>query len=222
MESGENAGIWEKIKKFNFEAFLEKNKIVITLLLSGLILLGLGVFYFKNGKLADSNKIEVIETPTGGQENGIDMLVEISGAVEKPGVYKLSQDSRIEDLLIKSGGLSIDADRGWVERYINRAAKLTDGQKIYVPRINEQSGDESAKNSSGYQSISTVQGSSIEKMVNINTATLKELDTLPGIGPVYGQNIIEHRPYSTVEELLTKSVLKKNVYEKIKDKVTIY
>ena len=59
-------------------------------------------------------------------------------------------------------------------------------------------------------------------MVNINTATLKELDTLPGIGPVYGQNIIEHRPYSTVEELLSKAVLKKNVYEKIKDKVSVY
>ncbi|MHA2055880.1 MAG: ComEA family DNA-binding protein [Candidatus Hodarchaeales archaeon] len=56
----------------------------------------------------------------------------------------------------------------------------------------------------------------------MNTATLKELDSLPGIGPVYGQSIIEHRPYSTVEELLSKDALKKSTYEKVKDLVTVY
>ena len=59
-------------------------------------------------------------------------------------------------------------------------------------------------------------------LININTASLQELDTLPGIGPVYGQSIVEHRPYSNIEELMSKGALKKNVYEKVKDLVTIY
>jgi len=222
MESGGSSGIWEKIKGYNFDAFLEKNKIVIVLLLLGLILLGLGIFYFRNNNFIDSGKIEVLETPTGSQKKEGDILVEISGGVEKPGVYKLSSDSRIEDLLVQSGGLTADADRSWMEKYINRAAKLADGQKIYIPRVDEQSDILSAKNYEGYQTASSVQGSASENLININTANLKELDTLPGIGPVYGQSIIDHRPYSSVEELMSKGALKKSVYEKIKDKVTLY
>lgn len=59
-------------------------------------------------------------------------------------------------------------------------------------------------------------------MVNVNTATQKELEALWGIGPVTAQNIIEQRPYSTVEELLNKKILKTNVYETNKDKLSVY
>ena len=52
---------------------------------------------------------------------------------EKPGVYRLSQDDRIDDALIVAGGVSASADREWMEKFLNRAAKLSDGQKIYIP-----------------------------------------------------------------------------------------
>lgn len=59
-------------------------------------------------------------------------------------------------------------------------------------------------------------------MININTASQSELESLRGIGPVTGKNIIDHRPYSDVSELLSRGVLKKNVYEDNKDKMTVY
>ena len=65
-------------------------------------------------------------------------------------------------------------------------------------------------------------GSESEKLININTASQKELESLWGIGPVYAQNIIEHRPYSSLEELLTKKIIKKNVHERNKEYLTIY
>jgi competence protein ComEA len=212
----------KKKKKFNIDEFLNEYKVPIVFGLIGLILVGFGVILFKDTQFLGSDKVEVLESASGVQSDQKDFVVEVAGAVEKPGVYKLDAESRIEDVLVVSGGLSSKADREWVEKYVNRASKLTDGQKLYIPAVGEQSDVLSAKESEGYQSASGARGSGFGNLVNINTATLKELDSLPGIGPVYGQSIIEHRPYSTVEELLSKDALKKSTYEKVKDLVTVY
>ena len=105
---------------------------------------------------------------------------------------------------------------------LNRAAKLTDGQKVYIPSENEQSKVLSAKNGAGDQTISSTFSSDSNALININSASLEELDPYPELVQVYGQNIIEHRPYSNVEELLSKGVLKTSVYQKIKDLVSVY
>jgi competence protein ComEA len=89
------------------------------------------------------------------------------------------------------------------------ASKLVDQQKIYIPfsvddkialsdRLNEDS-----------------------SLMNINIATLNELDTLPGVGTVTAQKILDNRPFSSVEELLDKKILKKNVFEQVKTMVSI-
>ncbi len=114
--------------------------------------------------------------------------------------------SRIDDLLVVAGGLSIEANRDYVSKNINRALKLSDGQKIYIPTINEKSDIASFKTQS----------------ININNASLEELDSLSGIGPTLAKSIIEQRPYSNIDELQSKGILKKNVFEKIKDKITAY
>ena len=106
--------------------------------------------------------------------------------------------------------------------YVNRAAKLTDGQKLYIYKVGEHSETVSASNSVGIKMDQGVLAGSTAGGVNINSASLAELDSLPGIGQVYGQKIIEHRPYSNIEELLSKGVLKKNVFEVVKDKVSVY
>ncbi|PIP57304.1 hypothetical protein COY30_00815 [Candidatus Woesebacteria bacterium CG_4_10_14_0_2_um_filter_44_9] len=195
----------------NLEEFFFKNRYLLLVLLVGLIFAGLGVFYFKNGGSQNSDKVEVLNAVTKEQDAASDVVVEISGAVENPGVYKLPLDARVEDLLIVAGGLSSGADRDWVAKNINRAAKLSDGQKVYIfakglaPATLDRGGG-------------VVQSS----LINVNTADAKTLDTLPGIGPVYAQNIIEHRPYSSALELVSKGGIPQNVYEKIKEKITLY
>ncbi len=208
--------------KFSFEEFIDANKITIALGLIGVILVGFGVFFAKDAKLTSKSKIEILDGTSGSEGEDSEIVVEVGGAVEKPGVYKLKNGDRIEDALIASGGISADADRTWMEKYVNRAAKLIDGQKLYIFSESEQSDVLSAKESGGYQSGSSGQGSGFEKLVNINTASAKELESLWGIGPVTAQSIIEHRLYSSVEELLNQKIIKKNVYERNKDRLSVY
>lgn len=196
----------------------------ILLVVFGLLILVLGGFFFLRSGYLSGTKVEVIgdETPS---VNASQITVEIAGEVLHPGVYKLVSGSRIDNLLISSGGFSENADRPWTDKYLNRAAKLIDGQKIYIPARpagGSHSDEISANKTLGDQTVSSQISSDSNTKVNINTASLSELDKLPGIGPVYAQNIIDHRPYSDVSELTSKGALKNSTYEKIKDLITVY
>ncbi len=205
------------------ESFLtsSRNRVLILFGVVGLILIAVGIFYFKSDLNFGGTKVEVL---SGSEEidNPKNITAEISGEVIKPGVYKLSDGSRVDDLLILAGGFSAKADRTWTDKYLNRAAKITDGQKVYIPSVNQQSNSSSAKTGGGDQTTSSTFSSDSVRPININTASLKELESLPGIGQTYGQSIIEHRPYSNVPELLSKGVLKTSVYNKIKNMVSVY
>ena len=200
------------------EEILFKYRFQFVFVLIGVILIGLGVSISNK---SDTSKIEIIETSLE-DDNAEGLVVEVSGAVENSGVYQLNDNARIEDAIILAGGISSDADRNWMEKTLNRAAKLVDGQKIYIPRKDEQSAALSANNSVGVQSGSLTQGSSLSQLININNASQNELESMWGIGPVTAQNIIEQRPYSTVEELLQKKIIKSNVYERNKDLISVY
>jgi competence protein ComEA len=206
---------------FDYRQLLIKFRYPLLIFLVGLILITGGIFFFKSGLSSPSTKVEVLNAETQN-DNLKNVTIEISGEVLKPGVYKLPDGSRIDDLLIAAGGFSNKADRVWTDKYLNRAAKLTDGQKVYIPKIGEQSGGLSAKNSGGDQSVSPLNSSDSSGLININSASLQELDSLPGIGQVYGQSIIEHRPYSTTEELVSKGAIKQSLFNKIKDKISVY
>jgi len=216
------------MQSFDFKGLFLKFRYPFLILLVGLILITAGVFFAKSGLMNSSTKVEVLQATAEGQLGG-EVTAEIAGEVLKPGVYKLPLGSRVEDLLVVSGGFSGNADRSWTEKYLNRAAKLSDGQKVYIPKResfdsaqDKQSDSLSAKSSGGNQTVSSVLGTQNGSLVNINTSGVSELDSLPGIGPVYAQNIVEHRPYSNVEELLSKGALKQSVYNKVKDLVTVY
>lgn len=194
------------------EPLLEKYKWQASLILLGLILVGLGVL--GTNFLGREEGIEVV--PAGEVASG-DLFVDIQGGVEKPGVYKLSSDSRINDLLIAAGGLSIEADRGWVAKNLNLAEKLSDGVKIYIPKKGK------AQLRQGFaEQVGQVSGSSVIGRININTASKSELETLPGIGPAYAQRIIENRPYVTIEDLLKVPGIGTKKFEKIKEKITVF
>lgn len=214
----------------SFEEVLFRFRYPLLLLILGVLILGAGIYFFagekgwSNGGGEEevlSDKIEVLESTTEGQE-AKNIVVEISGAVETPGVYRVDNGSRIEDLLVMAGGFAADADRDWVEKYLNRAAKLTDGQKIFIPSFDKQTEGISAKKTGGYQNVSSSLTTAGESLVNINTSDQKTLESLPGIGPVYAQKIIEQRPYSNTADLQSKKIIPNATYEKIKDKITIY
>lgn len=195
-------------RKFLLEEFLENNKFTIGILLLGIILVGAGFLGFKvinfSGNQPEVQILGEENTDNSGKE---ELVVEISGEIQKPGVYNLTSGSRINDLLIAAGGLSVNADRDWVVKNVNLAQKLTDGAKIFIPAVGENS---------------QTDNQAVEGKININTASEAELDMLWGIGPATAQKVISGRPYQKTEDLLNKKIVKTNVWEEIKDKISVY
>lgn len=192
-------------KPFDWLGFLEKYKWSVGVGLIGLTLMGVGILSF----FSSQEKVAVEILPAEEEEEEGTIWVDIEGAVEKPGIYELEGGSRVNDVLIKAGGLSGAADRDWVEKNVNLAQKLSDGVKIYIPR-------------SGESKTGSVAGEGLTGKININTASVSELDTLWGIGPARAGEIVANRPYAAVEELETKAKIPSNVYERIKDEVSLY
>ena len=142
-----------------------------------------------------------------------DLVVHVSGAVANPGVYSLPEGSRVNDAVLLADPLSeaeLDA--------LNLAAPLLDGQKVAVP----------SKGEAGNINIPEITSStaSAALKVNLNTAGLAELDTLPGIGPATAQKIIdyrqEHGGFRGIEELEEVSGIGPKKFEGLKDLVSIY
>jgi competence protein ComEA len=106
-----------------------------------------------------------------------DLVVDVAGAVESPGVYRLPAGSRVEDAVERAGGPSAKAEL----EAINRAARLADGQQVVVP-----------ERGPGGAAL-TVGGTDEEGPISLGTATVDQLDTIDGIGPVTAQDIVEFR-----------------------------
>lgn len=193
---------------------LKDKPFLITIGLLGLLLMMVGAISLgalRDGREEYGNKVEVMELK-GEEDSGKHIFVDVSGGVMKPGMYQLMTGDRINEALVAAEGLAEKADRQWVSKNLNLAQKLTDGQKIYIPlegeMVNNGSGD--------------TEGVSLGGKINVNTAGIAELDRLWGVGEATAKKIVENRPYGSVEELLTKKVLKANVYEEIKDEVSVY
>ncbi|PIV01769.1 transporter [Candidatus Shapirobacteria bacterium CG03_land_8_20_14_0_80_39_12] len=191
---------------------MEKNRLSVIIFFLGLVLVGLGVLGYKIFNFSSGPKVEILGETTE-KTTSIIIKAEIAGEVIKPGVYDLKEGSRINELLTIAGGLSAKADRDWVAKNINLAQKLTDGGKIYIPKISQIS---NIKDQNQISNLKT------NNLININSASEAELDTLWGVGPATAKNIIAGRPYQKIEELLEKKIVKSNVWEKIKDQVTTY
>jgi competence protein ComEA len=196
------------------EEFLQKNFLLLAGLLLGLIFLGGGLLGLKIFQYNESPKVEILgEEAEETIVRSTTVKVEIAGAVVKPGVYELPDGSRINDLLTLAGGLAAKANREWVSQSINLAQKLIDGTKVYIPEVGSIQPKE----------VSQPSGEAKKgEKVNLNTASLTELDRLWGVGAVTAQKIIDGRPWGRPEELLEKKVIKKNVWESIKDQVSVY
>ncbi len=203
------------------ETLLFRFRWQIILLLLGLSFLGGGIYLTRSIDFK-SHEIEVISTDEETAQDSIKIIVEVSGAVNSPGVFEIPGGSRVEDALSLAGDVSSRANNDWVSKVINRASILSDGQKIYIPFEDEQLNSQSANTVLGDQTTSSGDSGLLSARIDINTASSQELEALWGIGPKTAENIIEQRPYSSVEELLTKKILKQNVYDANKDLLSVY
>ena len=147
----------------------------------------------------------------------IPLTVQISGAVERPGVYQLPKNSRAVELLELAGGFCENADT----ESINLAAKLRDGENIHIPTKSESEKKETiAQNSSGETAAQNFQFP-----ININTATQEELEQLPGIGPAKASDIISYREnngdFQLIDDIQNVSGIGPTTFENIKEYITI-
>ncbi|PIS18092.1 hypothetical protein COT54_01170 [Candidatus Collierbacteria bacterium CG09_land_8_20_14_0_10_46_12] len=200
--------------------FLKQYWMFVVVGVIGVGIVGYGLWGAMRGEQASVEIVKSNSQITNSQilksGDNMQIVVDVAGAVEKPGVYKMPSGSRIGDALVSAGGLSAEADREWVAKTLNLAEEVKDGGKVYIPSRDENNNQ--APNSNN-QTSSNVQNS---KLININTASVGELDSLPEIGEARAKAIIANRPYGSSAELVSKAKIPASVYAKIKDLVSIY
>jgi competence protein ComEA len=167
-----------------------------------LLLVGLGVAVLVSALVPRSSAAEVVPTVTAAP--GATIYVHVLGAVLSPGLYELREGDRIVDAIALAGGFAEEAD----ETQLNLARQLSDGEQIVVPVMGEAvaPGEQSGK-------------------VNLNTATLDQLETLPRVGPALAQRILDWREangrFSSIEDLMSVSGIGSKTFEGMRDLVTV-
>jgi competence protein ComEA len=212
---------------FNYKYFLEnKQRIVRVAIITVLILAALFLFLFRTGnqeeaeliKQSDSESLTDIESDVS-----VDVIVvDVAGAVENPSVIEIPIDSRINDAIQAAGGLTSQADIS----QINRAAILSDGEKIFIPAVpGVASVTPSPANGEGVTSSSNYLVDSSNLKININYASASELESVPGIGPVTSEKIIryriDHGLFRKLDEILKVSGIGDKTYAKMKPYICI-
>jgi competence protein ComEA len=155
-----------------------------------------------------------VSSPTPGP-----WRVDVVGAVQAPGVYVLPAGSIVADAISAAGGPVAGAD---LDR-LNKAAMLRDNTQVYVPRIAEtvQPALLCPAGVTAAEAAPLTSGTAIPASVNINTASLAELDSLPGIGLAMAQRIIDGRPYSRIEDITRVSGIGETTLEKLRPHITV-
>lgn len=195
--------------------------IITTFLLSALVYNLLYINNKKNEIIQEVSEEENFEEEEIIKEEEKIIYVHIAGAVNNPGLYALPEGARVNDLVIEAGGLLDEADL----TEINLAYILNDATKVTIPKKGEGiKKDSIISNKISYISGNTSKSNTLGK-ININTATVSELNTLTGIGEATANKIIEYRNnnngFKSIEELKNVSGIGDLKYAKIKDHITI-
>ena len=180
---------------------------------------GSGTFVVEGGGPgpARSDRAEARVNGSPASMTRADLVVDVQGAVARPGIVHLAAGARVADAIAAAGGYGprVAADR--VGQALNLAALVNDGDKVFVP-----SRDDPPSSGSGGSGGSTTGGSA--GPVDLNRATLAELDALPGIGPVTAAKIIaarDEQAFGSVDDLRTRKVLGAATFDKVKSLVVV-
>ncbi|MCY7951429.1 helix-hairpin-helix domain-containing protein [Bacillus inaquosorum] len=202
--------------------WLNQHKKTIILAASAAVFIA-AIFIFSSGKNKEPVK-QAVSTETENaevkqeavkDESNETIVIDIKGAVQHPGVYEMRTGDRVSQAIEKAGGASEQAD----EMQVNLAELLQDGTVVYIPKEGEetavQQGAGGADQSDGRKGA----------LVNINTATLEELQGISGVGPSKAEAIIAYREengrFQTIEDITKVSGIGEKSFEKIKSSITV-
>lgn len=213
--------------------FLSKKQKIIFITIGTLMIVFIGYYIIQKQENYSYNEIE-IETTENSIEGSVNeekientnIIVHITGEIINDGIIEIEEGSRIADVIEEAGGITEEADLSKV----NLAYQVSDGQKIYIPNINEKENEiqnsieEYITNEAGDNIIIEGKEISSEK-VNINTATQTELETLNGIGPSTALKIINYRnengKFETIEDLKNVPGIGEQKFENIKEGICV-
>lgn len=207
-------GLLERLKE-KWRDFCEKNglyftpaQVVSLVFLFTLLLIGIFLHYYNSrpAKIEEIPFEKAEESTVSVKESESKIVVHIAGAVNRPGVYVLPSGSRVYEAIQKAGGETGEADID----SLNLARIVKDGEKIYLPKKGE-----TVKNS----------GEETGRKLNLNSASLEELEELPGIGEELAKRIVDYRekngPFTSIEEVMNVTGIGRKKFESIKDKVCV-
>jgi competence protein ComEA len=153
------------------------------------------------------------------------IVIQIMGEVVKPGVYSMPDGSRVQDAVDAAGGLLADADTG----SLNLAARLEDGQQVVISISGSALTTTPTPTHSPFTILTTLTPLATSTLhvtlININTATVQQLDTLPGIGPVTAQSIVTYRlqngPFQQIEDIMNVPGIGPATFDRIRTLITV-
>ncbi len=165
---------------------------------------------------ADGQKQKAPNKPSPSNPSPKMLFIHVAGSVRKPGVYELPEGKRVVDAIAAAGGSAPGAELD----ALNLAARLTDSQKIFVPKKGQ-----APPNPTGVDAGLSPADSGSGELIDLNQASLQQLDTLPGVGPVMAQRILEYREahggFKSVGELRQVEGIGPKKYDQLKSKVTV-
>ena len=206
------------MEKYLNKEFLMQHKKKIMQIGAVVLILIVAIAIYAAGHSDKNDDIDIAqnnnEAPAAVQnEETEEVIIDICGAVNDSKVVTLPAGARVEDAIKAAGGITDEADLSG----INRAAVLTDGEKIYIPTADEVE--------RGIELPSTESNIPSDDSININEATAEELETLNGIGPVTAEKIIQYRTeygkFEKKEDLMEVNGIGEKTYAQIKDKIRV-
>jgi len=188
---------------YSLLAWVERYRWLVIGLMAAPLLIAIGVLVDRQFQDPQPLEINLGQTPSASE-----IQVYVAGAVNRPGVYFLSDGDRSIDAVEAAGGPADDANL----EAINLARLLHDEDQVLVPRLGEQAildSDQAPQN----------------ELININSASAAVLDSLPGIGEVRSQRIVDSRegngPFSRIEELVERELIPQSVFDQIRELITV-
>ena len=203
--------------------FIKQRKIVIIICILVIILVGWKIYDSSNFETEEENQVFDSSTQESKTEDEEELvIVHVTGEVKKPGVVRVKEGSRVEDIVKAAGGLTENADIS----NINLAYVVEDGTKIRIPSTDDEKQEEYITQSIGEGIIMQEESNnSRSSIVNINTANETELEELPGIGASIAGRIIEYRnkngKFKSIEDIKNVTGIGENKFKKIKDYIKV-